>query len=166
MTKFILSRLAAIPITFLIVTATLYAIVMLASPEERAGLYWPPRTRQDLPPETAQRLLERIIADHGLRDPYPIQYVRWLANLLQGDWGYSPALNDDVLRALLRRTPVTLELTLYSLLTYIPIGLSSGLLAGWRYHSRIDNGFRLLAFFATAIVPFVPLWSSTWPYGS
>ena len=33
-----------------------------------------------------------IIRDHGLDDPYPIQYVRWLGRLLKGDWGWGDIL--------------------------------------------------------------------------
>jgi peptide/nickel transport system permease protein len=75
--------------------------------------------------------------------------------LLDGDWGYSPTLREDVLPALLRRTPVTLELALYSLLLLVPLGLASGLLAGWRPRGGFDNSFRSLAFFGTTMPPFI-----------
>jgi len=84
-----------------------------------------------------------------------VQYTRWLGHLLRGDWGFSPNLNADVLPALLRRTPATLELTLYSLLWILPLGIISGTLAGWKHDRAPDNAFRLLAFAVTAIPPFV-----------
>jgi peptide/nickel transport system permease protein len=100
-------------------------------------------------------MMVRIINDHGLHDPYPQQYCRWLTGLVQGDWGWSPALKDDVLAALLRRTPVTAELTLYSLLLLIPLGLVSGVWSGWHENGRGDLLFRLLAFVAASIPPFI-----------
>lgn len=152
---FLLSRLAGILITLLIITALLYGMVMLAPAEERAMLYWPPRTRNNLPEEVVERIQARIIEEHGLNDPYFQQYTRWLSELLRGDWGWSPTHKEDVLSALLRRTPVTAELTLYSILVFIPLGLLTGVLAGWRETGRTAQVIQLGAYLGTAIPPFV-----------
>jgi peptide/nickel transport system permease protein len=153
--KFILRRLLAVPITLFFITAVLYAIIMLAPAEERAMLYWPPRTRSNLPANQAEAKLNQIIEENGLNDPYPQQYFHWLSGLARGDWGFSPVVNDDVLTVLLNRTPVTAELTLYSVLVLIPLGLISGVISGWRQGSGADNRFRLAAFTATSIPPFI-----------
>jgi peptide/nickel transport system permease protein len=153
--KFVLRRLAAIPITIFFITAVLYGIIMLAPAEERAMLYWPPNTRVNLPAHMAEAKLNQIIEDNGLNDPYPQQYLRWVSGLLRGDWGFSPMMNGDVLSILLDRTPVTAELILYSVLFLIPLGLVSGVLSGWRQNSPADNRFRLVAFVATSIPPFI-----------
>lgn len=152
--KQIALRLLAIPITLFIITAALYGIIMLSPAEERASLYLPPR----LPPMTEeefQKVIDRLIAEHGLNDPYPAQYIRWLENLLRGDWGWSPTFNDDVLALLKRRLPVTAELTFYSVALLIPIALATGVLAGWQAHRPFDRGYRLAAFIATSIPPFI-----------
>jgi peptide/nickel transport system permease protein len=106
-------------------------------------------------PEKLQNVIDSIIAEHGLDDPYPLQYARWLGRLLRGQWGWSPALQGEVLDALLRRAPVTAELALFSLLSLVPLGLIAGVLAGWREGTRFDDGFRLLAFSATSLPPFI-----------
>lgn len=64
-------------------------------------------------------------------------------------------MNEDVLATLLRRTPATAELTLYSVLLLIPLGLASGVVAGWREGRLQDHGFRATAFLATSIPPFI-----------
>ncbi len=153
--KFILRRLLAIPITLFFITAVLYAIIMLAPAEERAMLYWPPRTRSNMPAELAEAKLNQIIEENGLNKSYPQQYFHWVSGLVRGDWGFSPVLNDDVLDVLLNRTPVTAELTLYSVLFLIPLGLLSGVVSGWRQGSRTDNRFRFAAFAGTSIPPFI-----------
>ncbi len=153
--KFFLRRLAAIPITLLVITAVLYGIVMLAPADERATLYWPPRTRSSMTAEQAEAIQQQIIKEYGLNDPYYQQYSRWIGNLLRGDWGYSPVYNDDVLDLLRNRTAVTAELTLYSILMLIPLGLASGVASGWRQNSRADNRFRVAAFLATSMPPFI-----------
>lgn len=153
--KFLLRRLLAIPVTLLVITAVLYAIVMVAPPEERAALYFPPRQPRILTAEQIETMTKRLIAEHGLDQPHPVQYINWLGNLLRGDWGWSPTFNADVLELLLIRTPVTAELTLYSVLLLIPLGLISGVIAGWRHHSRADALFRFSAFLAASIPPFI-----------
>lgn len=86
MVRSLLRRLALIPITLILATAALYAIVLLAPVQERAMLHFP-RTDARIPERSVERLIERAIAEHGLNDPYPIQYARWLSNLLRGEWG-------------------------------------------------------------------------------
>jgi peptide/nickel transport system permease protein len=105
--------------------------------------------------EQYQKMLERMIERYHLNDPYPVQYFYWLTSLVQGNWGYSPTLHEDVLTALLRRTPATAELTLYSILIFIPLGLVSGVIAGSRRNRLADHGFRLTAFVATSLPPFI-----------
>lgn len=154
-TKLVLQRLLIIPITLLVITAVLYGIVMLSPPEVRAELYMPPNTPRLQTAEARENIVRRIIAENGLDQPYWVQYTRWLVRLLQGDWGYSPSFNTEVSQLIRQRLPVTLELTLYSVLLLLPFSLISGLLAGWRPHSWLDNSFRLTAFAATAIPPFI-----------
>jgi peptide/nickel transport system permease protein len=64
-------------------------------------------------------------------------------------------LREDVLPALTRRTPATAELTLYSLLLFIPLGLLGGVVSGWNQRKPVDNAFRLGAFIATSFPPFI-----------
>ncbi len=153
--KFLLRRLLAIPITLLVITAVLYAVVMVAPPEERAALYFPPRQPRILTAAQIETMTNRIIAEHGLDQPYLVQYANWLRDLLRGDWGWSPTFNADVLELLHMRTPVTAELTFYSVLLLIPLGLLSGTVAGWRHHGRTDGLFRFTAFLGTSIPPFI-----------
>jgi peptide/nickel transport system permease protein len=142
-------------ITLFIITAIIYGIILMAPVESRAQLYMGRRIRATLPPEVFERYLQHIIEEHGMNDPYPVQYFRWVSQLLQGNWGWSPVLRADVLDVLMDRTPATVELTLYSLLLFIPLGLLSGALAGWRRNRAADHSFRLFAFVGTSIPPFI-----------
>ncbi len=153
--KFLLGRLLAIPVTLLIITVALYGIVTIAPPEERALLYFPPRTRNNMPEELFQAKVDQIIEEHGLADPFPLQYLHWISNLLKGDWGWSPTFNADVLTLLTQRTPVSAELALYALILLFPVALASGLIAGWLPGSRFDSSYRFLAFLGTSIPPFI-----------
>ena len=153
--QFFVRRLLTVVITLFIITAVIYAIVLMAPAESRAQLYLGKRLRNNLPEEILERHIQYIIEEHGLDDPYPVQYFRWVSELLRGNWGWSPVLRADVLDVLLKRTPATLELILYSLLLFIPLGLFTGALAGWNRRRASDHAFRLFAFVGTSIPPFI-----------
>ena len=149
--RFVLRRFLVIPISLFIITLMIYGGVMLTPPEARADLYMPKNFSPYATPERIAKIKELIIQKHHLRDPFPVQYFYWAQSLLIGTWGYSPSMKEDVLPALLRRTPVTLELTLWSLLILFPLGMISGLLAGWNRQGRFDQLFRGLASLAASM---------------
>lgn len=152
--KFLVRRLWVVLVTLVIVSAIIFGTVLLAPVESRAQLYMGP-VRENLDQNIYQNYLQRIIREHGMNDPYPVQYFHWATRLIRGEWGWSPVLRADVLEALLARTPATLELTLYSLLLFIPLGLLLGAVAGWNRNRLSDGTFRLAAYMATSIPPFI-----------
>lgn len=153
--QFVIRRFLVVPISLIVITLVLYGGVMLSPPEARATLYMPDNMPPRLTEAQFKLIEERIIRQYHLRDPYLVQYFFWVRSLFDGTWGYSPSLNAYVLPALLQRTPATLELALYSLLVLIPLGLISGVAAGWKKSSLFDRGFRLTAFLSTSTPPFI-----------
>lgn len=151
--RFMLHRLFFAITSFLVITALLYAGIMLTPPETRAILYLPKGGR--MTEEQIQRMIARIIKQKGLDKPYPVQYFSWLGSLLQGTWGYSPTLQEDVLATLLRRTPATVELALYSVLLFMPLGVIFGVLAAVNAHRGRDHVIQVGAFIATATPTFI-----------
>lgn len=153
--QFVIRRFLAIPISLLVITMVLFGGVMLTPPEARVALYMPENLPQHLSEQQIQNIQEKYIKIYHLRDPFPIQYYYWVKSLFSGNWGYSPSLNAFVLPSLLQRTPATLELALYSLLLLIPLGLVSGVAAGWKRGGPFDKTVRALAFLSTSTPPFI-----------
>jgi peptide/nickel transport system permease protein len=152
--QFLIRRFLVIPLTLFVITLFLYGGVMLTSPEARAQIYMP-NTNARLTEKQIAKLIENIIERYHLDESYPVQYSFWVGTYFDGTWGYSPSLNEDVLPALLARTPATAELTLFSLLILIiPFGLYAGTIAGWR-RGYLDSIFQSWAFFVTSIPPFI-----------
>ena len=88
--RFIIGRLFLAVVTLTIITAILYAVMMLQTPEERAFMFIPKGANLiRLTEQQLHNYIQRIIEDNGLNDPYPVQYIHWVGRLLQGDWGYS-----------------------------------------------------------------------------
>jgi peptide/nickel transport system permease protein len=143
-------------LSFVFITLILYGGIMLVPPEARVQLYIPKGKGGIRAPERIpESVTKALIAEHHLEDSYLLQYGHWLGGLFEGSWGYSAALKEDVLPALLRRTPATLELGLYSLLVFMPFGLWSGLLAGWRPGRPFDLAFRLCAYTGLSMPQFI-----------
>jgi ABC-type dipeptide/oligopeptide/nickel transport system permease component len=157
--KFIFRRFFFVIISFLLITALIYAGIMLTPAEERAQLYMPKNLSPNLTEDQLQQIIEKLtelnIERYHLNATFPVQYIGWLNNILHGTWGYSPTLNEDVLTSLQRRTPATLELTLYSLFLFIPLGIVTGAIAAGNFHKPKDTLLQATAFLATAMPTFI-----------
>jgi peptide/nickel transport system permease protein len=147
-----------VPLTMLVVTVTLMGILTVVPPEVRAIQYLPSRARTRVPemtPEQLRQATESYIQKYHMEDPFPVQYAYWVFGLLNQRGGYSPSSKGPVFDALLSRTPVTAELTIYSLIFFISLGIYSGLRAGWRHGEPPDTRFRAVAYLATSLPPFI-----------
>jgi peptide/nickel transport system permease protein len=142
-------------IILLITTLVLYAVMMFTPVETRVQLFMPEKVSPHWTQEQYDALVQKKIVENHLNDPYLVQYFYWLKNLLKGDLGYSPTMDESVLNAIIRRTPVTAELTLYSILAFVPLGLLSGVIAGSKKNKLADYNFRFLAYLATSLPPFI-----------
>jgi ABC-type dipeptide/oligopeptide/nickel transport system permease component len=156
--RFLLLRLLLVPLTLLFITALLMALLTTTPPQLRAFLYLPLKIQNNaymMTLEELRQVSERYIQEYHLEDPFPVQYAYWVSSLFTHGGGYSPTWKGRVFDALLRRTPVTAELTLYSLLLFIPLGIVSGLRAGWRPAAPPDSRFRATAYIAASLPPFI-----------
>ena len=102
---------------------------------------------------TPERLA--IVRDElGLDLPLHLQYEQWLGKLLQGDLGQDFRSNVPVTTLLNDRLPVTIELTLLSLMMAICISLPLGIRAAIQPDGLADKGAMLLGLFGISIPDF------------
>ncbi|MBC7321247.1 ABC transporter permease [bacterium] len=92
-------------------------------------------------PETIAMIRKQM----GLDDPLPVQYFRFLGNVLRGDFGRSYATNRPVLSEILTRFPATLKLALASMLVASIIGLSAGIISATRQYYLFDYSSMVIA---------------------
>jgi peptide/nickel transport system permease protein len=83
--------------------------------------------------------IEQIRQELGLDDPLPVQYLRYLSNLLRGDMGRSLSTNRPVAQELLSRLPATLQLTAASMCFVLLVAVPLGILSATQRGSLIDN---------------------------
>ncbi len=74
----------------------------------------------------------------GLNDSIPVQFVRYMGNIVQGDFGDSIRNKRPVTDILLERLPMTLEVTLGAMLFSSIFGISLGLISAVRRNSATD----------------------------
>jgi len=82
-----------------------------------------------LPPGATDADIARLRALYGLDRSIFEQFIVWLGNVVQGDFGTSISLRQDVAKVVLSRLPATLELALLALLIAVAIGGTAAVLA-------------------------------------
>src|SRR2546428_13045586 len=87
----------------------------------------------------------RIMADLGLSDPLPVQYVRWLHDIVTGQLGKSFFRGDTVRDLILHRGPLSAEIALLALVVSWLVGLPAGIAPAARPQARLDPAARLRA---------------------
>ncbi|MBN2283748.1 MAG: ABC transporter permease [Deltaproteobacteria bacterium] len=95
----------------------------------------------------------------GLNDPFLVQYVRFVKNVLRGDLGHSFFFKKPTLEVILAKAPATLELVFASSLIIIFISIPIGIYAAIRprnWFSRLTMGMSIVGVsipvFLTAIL--------------
>jgi len=144
--RYVLRRLIqTIPLLFA-VTLLSFAL-MKAAPGGPLSIY---RENPDLAPEDIAALEEQL----GLNDPVPVQYAKWVGNLVRLDWGYSFVTHEPVLDRIWQRLPATLLLMGVAYVLTLLIAIPVGLLAALRQYSWFDYAATGLAFFGISMPVF------------
>lgn len=99
-----------------------------------------------------ERTIKELTARYGLDRPIGVQYVRYMSDLVRGDWGRAWTTSNPVLEDILRRFPATLELSLLGLTVSLLFAIPIGVAAARRPGSAIDR-FASAASTAGAAVP-------------
>lgn len=97
---------------------------------------------------------DELLRQFGLDEPLPIQYVIYLGNLLQGEFGSSFFHRDPVGSLLLEVLPNTLYLTLTALVVAYVAGVLGGIVLAWRRGTRLEKSGVVLTLMTRAAPDF------------
>jgi peptide/nickel transport system permease protein len=75
----------------------------------------------------------------GLNDPIPIQFVRYIVNIAQGNFGDSIRFGRPVTEIVAERLPMTIELTICAMLFSSIVGVFLGIVSAVRRGSWVDT---------------------------
>ena len=136
MLAFLIRRILGLLVVWLGVTILVFSIMHLA-PGDPAMII--------LGPKATAESLARLRHELGLDQPLPIQYLRWLGNVLHGDFGRSLQLKRDVSELLWTRFRATALLATAATVIAVGMGLTAGVISATRQYSLWDRMAMLLA---------------------
>jgi len=101
-----------------------------------------------------QEEVDALRDELGLNDSLPVRYVRFLGDVLQGDFGTSLMTKRPVAAEMMDRLPYTLELVALGTVFSVLIGIPIGVYAATHQHSWKDNTAIFLSLIAVSMPSF------------
>jgi len=154
---FLTKRLGAMLVVLLIASLLVFALLAL-SPGSIAATLIGSR------PATPE-LVAALEAKYHVNDPFFVQYLHWLTNALQGDFGSSVRTGEPVTTLIASRVPLTLQLSGFAFVLVIAVGVPMGMLAGVRRGARIDRTISILGIVAMSAPAFAVAILLIWVFG-
>lgn len=149
MGQYVLRRLAISVPVLLVVTIIAFVLVDLA-PGDPVSAMINPTVRAEMGPEWVAERQEQL----GLNKPLAVQYLLWLKELVQGNFGYSLVSGESVGEQILDRIGPTLMLMGSAILLGTLIGIPLGVISAVRQYSAIDYLTTVLGFLAISTPTF------------
>jgi len=161
MLSYIIRRLLIMIPTLVAISIISFAIIQLP-PGDFLTTYVAVRNAQGetVDPTEVESLKQRF----GLDQPMYIQYLRWAWNFLHGDFGYSFEWNRPVSSLIAERIPLTIVISLSTLLFTWLVSVPIGIYSAVRQYSWVDYLLTFIGFIGLATPSFlfalVLLWFS------
>ncbi|MDE2453054.1 MAG: ABC transporter permease [Burkholderiales bacterium] len=135
-----MGRLASALLTLVGVSVLIFCAIRLV----------PGSFEEVLVPRGTPEFRAEIAARLGLDRPLPVQYGKWIAGALHGDFGLSLVTSTPVAREFASRLPVTGEIALCAVALAVGVGIPLGIAAGLAQRrpgaavaSRLFSGFAM-----------------------
>ena len=147
MIKYIIKRLlAGVLSLFVLVTLTFFLMHMIP------GGPFSPSEQRNVP----EKILEQIQDKYGLNDPVPVQYARYLDNLLLGDMGTSFKKQDTTVNELIANGfPVSAKVGALGIVAALAAGIPLGIVAAVRRGKLADGVSMVFATIGVSVPSFV-----------
>ncbi len=142
---YILRRLLGIVPTVLMITLVVFVMMRSVPGDPVVALLGDAYTEEDA--------IKTRVA-YGLDKPILVQYVIWLGRLVQGDWGPSVLSGRPVLRDVLVRLPVTLELIVLSMAVALAIAIPAAIIGAVKQNTWPDYAATTVAMIGVSIPEF------------
>lgn len=144
MQRYLLGRLLQSIVSIFVVSVVVFALVRLSGDPVQIMM----------PAEASQADIELMRASLGLDRPWVVQYWRFAARALQGDFGKSVRFRRPAMDLIAERYAATLELGGLAVLIVIAVALPVGVYAAVRRGTALDYTARAFAALGQAVPPF------------
>jgi peptide/nickel transport system permease protein len=98
--------------------------------------------------------IERVRHQLGLDDTLPVQYLKYLGRVLQGDFGESVHSHRPVLEMIGEQAWPTIQLALAAMVLAVTVGVILGTISALRHNSWVDTTSMIVALFGVSMPNF------------
>ena len=145
MRAYIVSRLGYGLISLFLLSLTIFGVMRALGGDPAMMIVGPGSRPEDL---------ERVREEWGLKEPLPLQYVRFVTNSLQGDFGMSFQYRVPVRDLYLQRLPASLQLAFAAFLVSLVIGVPLGILTAVKVNTIWDSVSKVIALLGLSVPGF------------
>lgn len=148
--RYLLKRLIYIIFVFFIISILMFAIYK-SLPGDPVRMMM----QDNVKPEVYQQQYEATKKMLGLDQPVPVQYVKWITNMLRGDFGYSTEYRrpvKDVIGVPMRNTVL---LNIFSMILVFLISIPLGITTAVKKNSVLDKIVQVVTIIGYSVPGFV-----------
>ena len=146
MRKYIIKRLISMIPAIFVVSVVIFMIIHLTPGDPGAVMLG-----DQADPEAIEALRQSL----GLNDPLPVQYLRWVGDVLHGDLGQSLYSDQTMIQMLVGHMGPTFSLTLYALVIALTVAVPLGVIAARRRGSLADNAISVFSMIGISLPSFL-----------
>lgn len=148
MIRFILNRMIDSLFVLFIGSMLCFSFMRILPGDPAAALYGDQLQKLN----DADRL--RILDNLGFNEALPMQYIKWIGQIFQGNWGYSTVSGTDAGLVVVASLQPTFLLLLSSQFLILILAILFGVSAGIKYRSLYDQAVTLISFIFLSIPSF------------
>ncbi|MEG0019998.1 MAG: ABC transporter permease [Oscillospiraceae bacterium] len=144
MWKYILKRIAISLATVIVLITAVFFLVRLMPGD--------PFSSEKMTPEVKANME----AYYGFDKPLPVQYAKYIGNLLHGDLGYSMKYSNQTVNDLIKATfPYSADLGIRAIVFALSFGLVLGVVAARNRGKKLDFACIIIAIIGTSVPDFI-----------
>jgi peptide/nickel transport system permease protein len=133
---------------------SLFSFILIQLPPGDYLTSYMARLRDTRGTDVDQAEIDALRTQYGLDQPIYVQYVKWISNMLQGDFGRSFAWNMPVATMLNERLGITIFTSLLTLVITYAVAIPIGIYSATHQYSILDYLFTGVGFAGLAMPSF------------
>jgi peptide/nickel transport system permease protein len=152
MVRYLLRRLLYMIVILVLVSVVSFVVIQLP-PGDYISSYVTQLTASGS--EVSEQEIESLRQQYGLGLPWYEQYFKWILNMLKGNFGRSFLYDKPVLDLLIEHIPLTILLSLCTLVFTYAVAIPLGIYAATHQYSSVDYVIAIIGFAGLAIPNFL-----------
>ena len=149
MYSYIARRLAFGALTVIGVSIMVFVVMRILPGDPLVAIFGP----EGMTKLTAEQRAN-YMAELGLSDPLWVQYLRWIKDIVQGNFGQSFFRSESVADMILRRGPLTAEIALISVVLSWLVGIPVAIISALKPNTVADSVVRFISILFIAVPGF------------